>query len=401
MIKRTRLVTWLPLIPLVASAQIDPVRRDLIQAGYNAALQGHAPLSAYAFFYHNDPDFLRTNLTLRLSLAPTYLDSELGINRALGPRTDLGIGVAGGGFADSYKEIRGGKFLPSESFTGHGGEASLSLYHRFNPGQEIPLTLVVRGIVHHSWYERDSETDPAFQIPDDRTAFNVRSGLRWGGVEPTPFPSLAMELSAWYEGSFRAPSGAYGLGGDRRMEADSHLFWAQGLLAYTLPESQHNFYLSLKAGTSLEADRFSAYRLGALLPLAAEFPLSLPGYYYQELSARRFLLAGGTYLVPVDARGRWSIGATAATALVDYLPGAEQPGHWHSGAGAGILYRSPNDNVKIMISYAYGVDAIRTAGRGAHSIGVLLQVDLAQARERLLNPENPNRWRGWQLLFGS
>jgi hypothetical protein len=276
MIKRVRHLLMLSLLPGVASAQIDPVKRDLIQLGYNAALQGRAPLSGYAFFYHNDPGFLRTNLTLRVALAPVYLDSELGISHVLDDQTDLGIGLAGGGFADSYPEIRGGKFLPNESFTGHNGEASLSVYHLFNPRQEIPLTLVVRGIVHRSLYGRNDETDPTFQIPEDRTTFSVRTGLRWSGVEPTPFPSLAMELSAWYEGAFRAAAGAYGFAGDRSVQRSSHLFWAQALLAYTLPESKHSFYVSLKGGASINADRFSAYRLGALLPLVAESPLSLP-----------------------------------------------------------------------------------------------------------------------------
>ena len=266
MTNRVRYSLLVSLIPLAVSAQIDPVKRDLIQLGYNSAFQGHAPLAGYAFFYHNAPGFLRTNLTLRLALAPVYLDSELGISHVLGENTDLGIGLAGGGFADSYSEIRGGKFLPDESFTGHNAETSLSVYHRFNPRQEIPLSLVVRGIVHYSLFERDDETDPAFQIADDRTTFSVRTGVRWGGVEPTPFPSLAMELSAWYEGMFRAPSGAYGFAGDRLVQPSSHLFWAQGLLAYTLPESKHSFYLSLKAGTSIDADRFSAYRASGRTP---------------------------------------------------------------------------------------------------------------------------------------
>ncbi len=402
MIKRVRYFLLLSLVPLVASAQIDPARRDLIQLGYNAPLQGRAPLSGYAFFYHNYPGFLRTNLTLRVAVAPVYLDSELGISHILDDNTDLGIGLAGGGFADRYSEIRGGKYLPNESFTGHNAEASVSVYHLFNPRQEIPLNLVVRGSVHHSFYERDDETDPAFQIPDDRTTFAVRTGLRWGGIEPTLFPSLAMELSAWYEGSFRTPAGPYGFAGDQRVvQSSSHLFWAQALLAYTMPECKHSFYLSVKGGASIDADRFSAYRLGALLPLAAEFPLSLPGYYYQELSAKGFVLAGGNYFVPLDANRRWSVGGTAATAYVDYLPGTEQAGRWHSGVGAGVLYRSPKDTTKIMISYGYGIDAIRSQGRGAHSVGILLQVDLAQARERLLDPENANRWRGWQILFGS
>src|SRR5271170_4564808 len=113
---------WLLLtvfVPIFASAQIDPIQRDLIQFGYNQAFEGHQPLAAYAFFYHNQPDFVRTNLTLRLAVAPVYLDSELGFVNGLGPNTDFAIGLAGGGFADSYSEIRDGTFFPGESFDGH------------------------------------------------------------------------------------------------------------------------------------------------------------------------------------------------------------------------------------------------------------------------------------------
>jgi hypothetical protein len=38
------------LTPVRALGQIDPVNRQLVQLGYNAAFEGHAPLSAYAFY---------------------------------------------------------------------------------------------------------------------------------------------------------------------------------------------------------------------------------------------------------------------------------------------------------------------------------------------------------------
>ena len=382
--------------PFTAPGQIDPVKRELFQFGYNAALEGHAPLSAYAFYYWNQPEFLRTNLTLRLAVAPTYLDSELGIRHALSENTDLGVGMAGGAFADNYEEMHGGTFYPSQSFTGYGAETSLSLYHLFNPGQTIPLNGLVRGIAHYSTYERDDDTAGNFQLPKDHGTFSVRTGLRWGGREPTLFPDLAMEISGWYEGEFRTGTGTYGYG-DRSLVAASHLFWGEALLAYTLPELKHRFYLSLTAGTSINADRFSAYRLGSVLPLVSEFPLSLPGYYYQEISAQEFMLAGGNYMIPLDNKQRWNLSATASSAWVNYLPGTEQPGNWNSGVGGGILYKSPS--WKIMLGYGYGVDAIRSHGRGAQSVGLLLQFDLGQAREALLNPEQPSRWRGFQQLF--
>jgi hypothetical protein len=385
------------LCPFTGTGQIDPVNRELIQIGYNASLEGHAPLSAYAFYYWNKPDFPSTNITMRLAVAPTYLDSELGLRHALGENTDVGIGLAGGGFADNYFEIDRGAFEPSQSFNGYGAETSLSVYHLFNPGQQIPLNGLVRGSARFSTYARDDDTAKDFQLPQDRGTFSVRTGLRWGGREPTLFPALAMELSAWYEGQFRTGAGTYGFG-DRTVEPQSHLFWGEALLAYTLPELKHSFYLSVTAGTSVQADRFSAYRLGSLLPLVSEFPLSLPGYYYQEISAREFVLVGGNYMIPLDHKQHWNLSATASTAAVDYLPGLEQPGHWHTGLGGGVFYKTPS--WKVLVGYGYGVDAIRSDGRGAHTIGILLQLDLGEAREALLDSEEPSRWRGLQELFG-
>ena len=377
--------------------QIDPVKRELIQSGYNAAFQGHAPLSAYAFYYRNEPDFLNTNLTLRLALAPTYLDSELGISRALGENTDLGLGLAGGGFADDYYEIRQGKYIQGESFDGYGGQTSLSIYHLFNPGQLIPLYGVARGIVHFASYDTGSSTLSTFHLPQDMGIFSVRTGLRWGGREPSLFPALAMELSIWYQGDFRTRADTYGFN-DRSVEWSSHLFWAEAFLAYTFEKRHDSFSVNLTAGTSIDADRFSAYRLGGFLPMVSEFPLSLPGYYYQELSAQKFLLLNGTYTLPLDRQRRWNVTALAATALVDYLPGLEQPGNWNSGLGAGVFYTSRA--WRVMVGYGYGVDAIRSGGRGAHSIGLLLQLDLAPAREAFFQPQTPGPWRGFQRLFG-
>jgi hypothetical protein len=396
-----RALLWLTLsAPIFAFAQIDPVKRDLIQLGYNAAFEGHAPFAGYAFYYHNQPDFLRTNLTLRLALAPVYLDSEFGFVGGLGPHTDFAIGLAGGGFADSYSEIRSGKYYPGESFDGHGGEISASVYHLFNPADQIPLNLILRGTAHYSTFARADSTSPAFQLPEDRGEFNVRTGLRWGGIEPTLFPALAMELTVWYEGQFRTASGTYGFNDDRKVESHSHLFWAEAALSYTLPKSQQNFDVRLMAGTSVDADRFSAYRLGGYLPLVSEFPLLLPGYYFQEISARQFVLLNANYLLPLDKSQRWNLNVNASSAVVDYLPGEEQPGNWLSGVGGGILYRAPSDRFKIMVAYAYGVDAIRSHGRGAQSIGLLMQWDLRPTPGEGFHPAHPDRWRGWQWFLG-
>jgi hypothetical protein len=386
------------LAPVLASAQLDPVKRDLVQFGYNASFEGHQPIAAYAYYYHNDPSFYdNTNLTLRLAIAPVYLDSELGFKGLLGPNTDFGIGVAGGGFADDYNEIHDGTYTPAESFEGNGGELTASVYHLFNPQDEIPLNLLVRGTAHYAVYSRNDDTAANFQLPNDHGDFTFRTGLRYGGVEPTLFPPLAMELSIWYEGHVRTDPGSYGYNGSYELNQQSHLFFTEAALAYTLPQSQQSFYIRLTAGTSIDADRFSAYRLGGFLPLAAEYPLLLPGYFYQEISARQFALVNLNYLLPLDHEKRWSLDANFASAVVDYLPGEEQPGNSLSGVGGGILYHSPSNRWKAMINYGYGIDAIRSHGRGASEVGFLLQIDLGKFKSK--DFKQPLHWGNWNRLF--
>lgn len=360
-----------------AFAQIDPDKRQLLQLGYNASFKGHAPIAGYAFYYLNRPDFYRDDLTLRMAIAPVYLDSEVGIAHALGPNTDIGVGMAGGGFADSYNEVRGGKFIPKESFEGHGGGGSVSLYHRFNPARRIPLYGIARGGAYYATYtDWEDETSSRFELPDDRTSANFRVGLRLGGKEPVLFPSVAMELAVWAESHNRLNSGDYGFNDDREVRASAELFYAFAYLAYTFKRGD-NMSLSMTAGDSVNPDRFSAYRLGGVLPLVAEYPLILPGYYFQEISARRFILFNGRYALALDDKKRWQLSAMAATAVVSYLPGLEQPGNrWHSGVGGGIGYESVSGTWKAGLNYGYGIDAIRSGERGAHVISLVLQVDL-------------------------
>ncbi len=390
------------VVPACSHAQVDPEKRQLFHLGYNQSLQGLGPVAAYAFYYLNIPDWPREGQTLRLAVAPVYLDSELAFREALGPQTHLAFGAAGGGFADGQSEVRGGKFIKEESYNGHGGEVSASVYHRFNPEAQIPLNAVLRLAGHYSDYQRSSLTAAGFTLPADTGTLRTRAGLRFGGREPLLTPNAALELSAWYEGDFRSNGGRYGLAGDRVTEAQSHLFWGRALFAYKMPEREDYFSVSFTGGTSLNADRLSGYKLGAALPMSAEFPLSLPGYYFQEITARQFGLMGGLYTLPLDARKRWSVTGFAATAVVDYVGGMSQPGDWHSGVGGGLGYAAADKVWEVTLGYAYGVDAIRTGGCGAHTVGFVAQYDLEARRTRKKAPEpevGPEKSRGLERLF--
>lgn len=369
-----------------ARAQVDPERRRLIQMGVDKAFTGPAPVGGYIFLYSNEPHFIKKDWTLRTALAPVYMDNELGIKNIFGTENDVGIGLAGGGFAESYSEVRQGHYHKEESFTGHGASTYLSLYRTLNPGQMIPVNLVLRGGMNGAFYARTGDTAPDFKRAPDHWDYRVRAGLRMGGEPPELLPGRGGEVSVWYAGYFRDRAGSYGFDGDRELQRTSHLYWARSKLSYRL-KSEKFYSVEVQAGSSAHADRFDAYRLGGMLPFASEFPLPLPGYYNGELSARHYVLFGGTYEQPIDEQKLFYGRLFADAANLAYLDGMGQPRPWNEGLGAGLDFRSPAGVWKIMLSYGYGVDAIRSGGRGAHSVALLTQFDLENFRRRLQKKE--------------
>jgi hypothetical protein len=384
-----------------AFGQLDPEKRRLIQLGYNQPMEGSAPIAAYGFFYYNRPGFLETNLTLRLAVAPIYVDAELGISGVLTPNTDLGIGIAGGGFADTYSEIRNGDYIRGESFPGHSAEVNASIYHRLNPDWRVPAWVIGRVAVHRGLYTDDSDTDPDFEVPNDLNSFNFRTGLRVGGREPSLTSPLAFEMSVWYQAYVREKAQRYGFDNDREIEPASHLFWGRTFLKYTFEESQQYFDVGLTMGATINADRLSAFRLGGFLPFVAEFPLNLPGYYFQELSAEKFALMNAEYSFPFTPNKSWRLSFHGASALVDNIDSHDADGDWHAGVGAGVTYVSPRGAWFVSLVYGYGIRAMRDDGRGANQVGVLFQYDFDAVKKfpyRRFDPEvSPYSSRGPDL----
>ena len=358
-----------------ALAQIDPNPRSLLQLGLDQSLSGQGPNSLYAYYYYNRPGFLRTNVTLRLAVAPVYFDGEIGFRQLLSPNSDLGIGISGGGFGENYYEVREGHYLRGESFEGHGGGGSLKLYHRINPNQRIPLSAVLQGGAHYSTYSRADDTDDAFQLPDSHTTPFTRIGLRYAGKEPMLYPDLAMEVSIWAERQWRLDKSSYGYQEDRRVQSTTDLYWLYAGLNYAWTNTGHQLAVGVTAGGSQSADRLNAWRLGGVLPLASEFPLTLPGYYYQEISARRFAHLSTTYVLPLSHDHRWQLRLNAAAAHVDPISGLQQRLHWHSGVGPGLSYTSRSKVWRVILRYGYAFTAVRDNGKGAQSVGLLMQHD--------------------------
>lgn len=359
--------------------QIDPYRRNLLQLGYDQPVGGQGPQGVYAYYYYNNPEIRGTNTALRLAIAPAYLDGELGFKQLLSPYTDVGIGLYGGAYGDNFYEVRQGNYRRTESFDGHGGGTALSIYQLLNPGMLVPLNVVARGGLRYSTYARTSDTSDDFELPDGRPMPFVRAGLRLAGKEPILYPDLGLEVSIWYERQWRLNDGNYGFDRDRRMNDRSDLYWAYAGLDYSWTNIGHKISFAATAGGSSDTDRFSAWRLGGVLPLVAEFPLILPGYFYQELTAKRFVHLHASYLMPLGFEDRLQFRFEAASAALDYLEGFEQPDKWQTGVGCGLTFTPRNKICRVVLRYGYGFNAIRDDGdKGAHSVGLLFQYDFEQ-----------------------
>lgn len=354
-------------------AQIDPEPRELLEAGYDQPLEGQSPLSEYLYFYYNNPGFFQTNATLRMALSPTYLDGELGFKHLISPYTDLGLGLAGGGYADDYYEVRQGRYLKSESFNGYGATASTSIYQLLDPGFIIPATLVLRGGFHYATFHDASQTSSQFRLPQDLLEPFARVGVRFGGNPPVLFPSLGMELSIWYENQWRLENGSYGYDFDRQVNPDASLYWVHANMEYTFTNTGQRASFAVTAAGSTDVDRLSAWRLGGELPLAAEYPLILPGYFYEELTARRFVHLYASYDFPLIPSQVFTFRIEGAAADLDYLPGFQQPQDWQSGVGCALTFAPRKKNYKIVLRYGYGFNALRDGREGAQSVGILVQ----------------------------
>ena len=363
-------------------AQIDPFYRSLLELGYDQPLAGQGPQGVYGYYYYNHPDFFNTNTALRLALAPAYVDGEIGFKHLLSPTTDVGLGFYGGMFGANYYEVRQGQYLKRESFDGSGGGVSLSVYQLLNPGHLIPISLVARGGMFDSAFSDGSQTADNFTLPANQIDGFTRVGIRVAGKEPVLYPELGLELSVWFERQWHLNSDTYGFNNDRRINPNSNLYWLYAGVNYAWTNSGQKIAFATTIGGVTEADRFSAWRIGGVLPLVAEFPLTLPGYYFNELMATRFQHFYAAYDIPLDAAHRWHFRPEAATAHLEYLRGSEQSSSWQSGSGVGLTFAPKNQKFQVVLRYGYGFNAIRDGKEGAHSIGLLFQYNF-ETRKKL------------------
>ena len=372
-IQPAALVAVLLLTAVPAAAQIDPEPRLNLELGVEGPLKGDGPLSGYAFLLWNRPHFMEEDLYLRVLLAPTFLMSELVFDRWPTEGHAVGVGVAGGFFPYNFEEFRDGMHVEDESFWGHGGEATLSYYRRVLLGGLLPLEGQVRLKPQYVVYARN-DTDARFRLPPDTAIFSGRVGLRLGGVPPELHPDLALEVSVWYEPSYRVEAGSYGFPErPQELEHFTQKAWARTGGIFTLFQ-RHTVQGFFTAGTAENADALTSFRLGSALPFRSEFPLILHGYYVEEVFARRFWLFNVAYRFPiVPDSDRVKLQLSFDYARVDYASGHELPRHGLRGVGIDLALTMTRQ-IRLMLGWGYGFDAPRNGDFGGQEAHALMEI---------------------------
>jgi len=380
-----------------ARAQIDPTRRVLLLGGYEQGLFHPGPVAPYAYAYMNVPEVAGSSTALRLVVAPVYVDTEMGFMNAIGKYSDAGIGFSGGGYALGQTEVRRGDEKRGESFTGHGGGPSLALYPKFGNVGPVPVNGVVRGAASWADYRRNYATAPEFVLPPNEWTGSIRFGIRAGGQPPGLDRAPSGEVSVWYEAREREHGGSYGYNGDRRSERSTRLYWTRMLFAYDF-EDERRLGVNLNFGAGTGIDRFSAYRVGGMLQNNAEFPMSIPGYFSQEIAAERVAHVWLRFGKGLTNERRIVFNWFAAGALIKPVATTDAGGAQHAGIGMGVefLPRKENGALRGMLSFGYSPTAARGDHRGGEGVALSFELNLGTTPSpgagRLPDTQGGLRW---------
>jgi hypothetical protein len=358
----------------LAWAQADPEERAYLEVGTEIPVKGNAPIDGYAFFLWNRPNFPSEDQYLRVVVAPTYLLSELVQDHWPYGRHAVSIGLNGGGIRYGHWEYRDGRYKGAESFWGDGGEVPLSYYAGTKFFDQLPLQGQIRVTPAYIVYQDSLDTANRFKLPPDTGLLTGRVGLRLGGVPPELLPRLALEVSAWYEATYRTDAGTFGFPErPESLESLTQRAWGRVAGVFT-PFEGNTIELVVTAGLSKDADLLSSFRLGSALPFRSEFPLILHGYFVEEVFAKHFWLVNASYRFPAWPGSRAvTLRIAGDLAGVGYIAGHALPRDRLGGAGVDLSVAF-TPRMTMVVGYGYGFDAPRNGSFGGQMAHALIEV---------------------------
>jgi hypothetical protein len=317
-------------------------------------------------------------MALRVIFAGVYADAELSYFLPAQPQTAIGIGGGGGVYIDSLTPYRQGERLSHQQFYGDNANARVFINHElaqipFGDLGKLPVNVRGTYAVTGSFY-READTTKSFTIPDDFLTQTVLAELRFGGIEPGLTARRGAELYLAAEANYRSGFDAFGPTGS---PFPAHTTYQRlfGSLGGKIPIKKTILVLRAGGGMGEHVDELSAYKIGGNLTGADAYSYPLHGYYTRELFADDFGLVNTEYIVPLvkscELAGHL-YGDYAVVKEIDVAAGTADQWHSFIGVGTGVSFRTVWD-IHALVTYGYGVNAVRNENRGGHEVGLALE----------------------------
>ncbi|HVM59555.1 MAG TPA: hypothetical protein VMV72_01710 [Verrucomicrobiae bacterium] len=353
-----------------ALAQVDIESRRALLAETGFALKGNEQPSGFGYFWFNQNHCPWTNTALRVLFSAVYADTELSWFVGGNTNVTVGAGLGGGLFIDSVTPYRNGDQLGSVQFYGDRAVARVFVNDTIPNPSPLPLNLRATYSVTGSFF-RDTDRTSDFTLPTDFLTQTLLAEFRYGGVEPSLTGRRAAELYAAADANYRSDFEAFGPDG-ALLPAHSEYQRLYGSLTAKFPVQQTTFYARVAGGYGHDLDEISSYKIGGNLLGVEPFTVTVHGYFTREFLADDFGVANTEirqqltdwHAITLHLYGDWAI----------YKPVPPNPPDWHNilGVGTGLSFRAIWDT-DWLLSYGYGINAVRDGHNGGHEVGLALQ----------------------------
>lgn len=358
--------------PVSGQVDIEHRRTLSLQTSF-AAGPSQERIGGFGFLWFNENNFPWTNTALRVIFAGVYADAELSCFLPCSTNTALGVGLGGGTYVNDIHPYGNGRRLYGQEFDGDVGNARFFINQTIpNP---TPLPLNVRLSYSPTFqYFHATDNTRAFDRPRDFFTHSFLGEIRFGGIEPGLTKTRGLELYLTAETSHRSGFDAFGpAGAHYPLQRDYQRLF--GSLAGKLPAGPVIVSARFAGGAGHNMDVLNAWKLGGNLTGADEYALTLHGYYVRELFADSFYMGNLDIGIPLLANRKLVAHLYCDDAMVktlDARTGTANDWHNYLGVGAGLGFPA-FCGTQVLVTYGYGVNAVRYDRHGGHEIGIALE----------------------------
>ena len=353
-----------------AQGQVDIEQRRTLMVQTGFSLKGEEQPGAFGYYWFNENHYPWTNTALRVIFAGIFADGELSWFLPANTNVAIGVGLGGGLYINSITPYQQGEFISSQQFYGDVATARAFVNETIPNPTPLPINLRATYSVAGAFF-RETDSTSHFILPDDFMTHSLLAEVRFGGIEPGLTARRGAELYLGADVDCRSGFEAFGPTG-ATFPAHSQYGRLLGSLAGKIPVAGTVLSARLAGGHGDNLNQLSAWKIGGNLFGTEPFTYPLHGYYTREFFAADFGLANLDWAIPILDKNRLTGHFYGDWAVLKPVP--PEPDNWHNyfGVGAGLGLRAWW-NTQALVSYGYGINAVRDGRNGGHEVGLGLE----------------------------